>query len=123
MDVVEVEALGLGVGVGDADQLQEACAVRVVVQAEAEAVDVDRGRVGRGDDVALAVQVQLGAVEVLLLQPVVRALGVGGAEPSGTGLRGLADRVETLGGSLTVVSPSRGGTRLAAELPLGGESV
>jgi signal transduction histidine kinase len=46
--------------------------------------------------------------------------GCGGAEPSaGGGLRGLADRVEALGGSLSVSSPLTGGTRLVAELPLG----
>jgi signal transduction histidine kinase len=44
--------------------------------------------------------------------------GVGGADPArGSGLRGLADRVATLGGTLTVDSPSGGGTRLAAVLP------
>jgi signal transduction histidine kinase len=50
--------------------------------------------------------------------------GLGGADPArGTGLRGLADRVEALGGTLYVESPAGGGTRLAAELPLGGEAV
>jgi len=45
--------------------------------------------------------------------------GVGGADPAhGSGLRGLGDRVETLGGRLTVDSPPHGGTRVAAELPL-----
>ena len=45
--------------------------------------------------------------------------GVGGAVISGgTGLRGLADRVEALGGTLRVESPLGGGTRLAVELPL-----
>ena len=44
--------------------------------------------------------------------------GVGGAEPSaGSGLRGLADRVEALGGSLEVVSPAGAGTSLRAEIP------
>jgi signal transduction histidine kinase len=43
--------------------------------------------------------------------------GVGGADPGGSGLRGLADRVEALGGSLTVTSPPGGGTRVVAELP------
>jgi signal transduction histidine kinase len=48
--------------------------------------------------------------------------GVGGAEVrEGTGLRGLADRVEALGGRLTVASSEGGGTRLTAEIPLGGE--
>ena len=45
--------------------------------------------------------------------------GVGGADPSaGSGLRGLADRVEALGGRLSVESPQGSGTRLLAELPI-----
>ena len=44
--------------------------------------------------------------------------GAGGADPSrGTGLRGLADRVEALGGRLSVQSPPGEGTRLRAEIP------
>jgi signal transduction histidine kinase len=44
--------------------------------------------------------------------------GTGGANPArGTGLRGLADRVETLGGTLTVDSPPGRGTRLVAVIP------
>ena len=44
--------------------------------------------------------------------------GVGGADSEhGSGLRGLADRVEALGGKLRVWSPSGGGTRLRAEMP------
>jgi PAS domain S-box-containing protein len=45
--------------------------------------------------------------------------GVGGADAQGSGLRGLADRVEALDGRLTVESPSGAGTRLVAEIPLG----
>jgi len=46
--------------------------------------------------------------------------GIGGAGPAnGTGLRGLADRVEALGGKLTVSSPRGGGTLLRAEIPCG----
>ena len=45
--------------------------------------------------------------------------GIGGAEPSrGSGLAGLADRVEALGGALRVESRRGGGTRVVAELPL-----
>jgi signal transduction histidine kinase len=45
--------------------------------------------------------------------------GSGGADAAnGSGLRGLTDRVEALGGTLTVTSPPAGGTRLVAELPL-----
>jgi len=50
--------------------------------------------------------------------------GLGGADPArGTGLRGLVDRVEALGGTLRVESPAGRGTRLTAEIPLGGETV
>ncbi|MEV8517406.1 sensor histidine kinase [Dactylosporangium sp. NPDC051484] len=49
----------------------------------------------------------------------VRDDGVGGADPKrGTGLTGLADRVEALGGTLTLDSPTGQGTRLQAEFPL-----
>ncbi len=44
--------------------------------------------------------------------------GVGGANEEGSGLRGLADRVDALGGTLALESPPRGGTRLLARIPL-----
>ena len=45
--------------------------------------------------------------------------GVGGADAdSGSGLRGLADRVEALGGRLRVSSERGQGTTVRAELPL-----
>ena len=44
--------------------------------------------------------------------------GVGGADTErGSGLRGLADRVEALGGRLRVWTPHGGGTRVRAEIP------
>ena len=43
--------------------------------------------------------------------------GVGGADPSGSGLLGLADRVAALGGSFAVSSVAGAGTTLRAELP------
>ena len=44
--------------------------------------------------------------------------GIGGADTErGSGLRGLADRVEALGGTLRVWSPRGGGTRVCAEIP------
>jgi len=46
--------------------------------------------------------------------------GIGGAAAGhGTGLRGLTDRVEALGGTLTVSSPPGRGTTLRAEFPCG----
>jgi signal transduction histidine kinase len=45
--------------------------------------------------------------------------GVGGADPAGgSGLRGLAARVEALNGRLEIDSPPGGGTRVTAEIPL-----
>jgi signal transduction histidine kinase len=45
--------------------------------------------------------------------------GVGGADPSGTGLRGLRDRVDALDGALEIDSPPGGGTTVRVDLPLG----
>ena len=45
--------------------------------------------------------------------------GVGGAEPSGgSGLIGLTDRVEAIGGTISIASPPRGGTALSVRLPI-----
>ena len=52
----------------------------------------------------------------LVLQ--VRDDGTGGADPAGSGLRGLADRVASPGGLLTVHSPAGAGTRAVATFPL-----
>ena len=47
--------------------------------------------------------------------------GGGGADAGrGSGLRGLADRVEALGGRLVVDSPTGRGTKLLATLPADG---
>lgn len=43
--------------------------------------------------------------------------GCGGADPAGTGLRGLADRVEAAGGRLSITSTRATGTRVEAVLP------
>jgi signal transduction histidine kinase len=55
-----------------------------------------------------------------LLHVSIRDDGVGGADPfRGSGLVGLTDRVQALGGTLTVVSPPAQGTTILAELPVG----
>jgi signal transduction histidine kinase len=52
------------------------------------------------------------------LQLSVRDDGVGGADSSrGSGLTGLADRVQALGGAISVSSPTGQGTILTATLP------
>jgi hypothetical protein len=54
-----------------------------------------------------------------LLELTVTDDGVGGADPAtGSGLRGLADRAEALGGTLSVNSPAGGGTVLTLRLPM-----
>jgi signal transduction histidine kinase len=69
--------------------------------------------------VELTVEASDGHVKVLVADD-----GAGGADMArGTGLQGLADRVEALGGTLVVASPRGRGTRLAAEIPLGGEAL
>ena len=48
----------------------------------------------------------------------VRDDGVGGADPSrGTGLAGLRERVEGMGGTIDILSPTGGPTTLSVELP------
>jgi signal transduction histidine kinase len=47
--------------------------------------------------------------------------GTGGADPArGSGLVGLRDRVEALGGTIPVRSPLRSGTRVDVQIPLAG---
>jgi signal transduction histidine kinase len=55
-----------------------------------------------------------------LLQVSIRDDGLGGADPArGSGLIGLTDRVQALGGTLTVLSPPGQGTTVRVELPIG----
>jgi PAS domain S-box-containing protein len=52
----------------------------------------------------------------------VRDDGVGGADPRrGSGLTGLQDRVEALGGTIEITSPAGRGTSLVAEVPIEGD--
>jgi signal transduction histidine kinase len=54
-----------------------------------------------------------------LLHLSIRDDGIGGADPAGgSGLIGLCDRVQALGGSITVDSRSGHGTAIVVELPL-----
>lgn len=52
-----------------------------------------------------------------VLTVAVRDDGIGGADPQGGGLQGLARRVAALDGSVSVVSPLGGPTVITAELP------
>jgi signal transduction histidine kinase len=45
--------------------------------------------------------------------------GVGGADPAGgTGLVGLIDRINALGGHIAITSPRGAGTKVGVELPM-----
>jgi len=60
-----------------------------------------------------------GCVRILI-----RDDGVGGADPTrGSGLIGLVDRVEALGGELTITSPPGAGTTILACIPLNGSAI
>lgn len=53
------------------------------------------------------------------LRAVITDDGAGGADPGGSGLRGLSDRLARLGGRLRVVSPPGAGTTVTADVPIG----
>jgi signal transduction histidine kinase len=59
--------------------------------------------------------VRLGPDDRLTIQ--VQDDGVGGADPEGSGLAGLRDRVRSLDGELHLLSPQGGPTVLMVELP------
>jgi PAS domain S-box-containing protein len=68
----------------------------------------------RASTAVVEVSPRNGSVEVLVSDD-----GIGGADPGrGTGLRGLADRVSALDGTLRVESLAGAGTRIVAEIPL-----
>jgi signal transduction histidine kinase len=49
----------------------------------------------------------------------IRDNGMGGADPAGgSGIVGLRDRVEALGGHLTIESPPNSGTSVQVSLPV-----
>jgi signal transduction histidine kinase len=57
-----------------------------------------------------------------ILRLAVRDDGIGGADPArGSGLVGLSDRIEAVGGTLHVTSPPGGGTTLLIEIPVKGQ--
>jgi signal transduction histidine kinase len=57
-----------------------------------------------------------------ILQLAIRDDGIGGADPrSGSGLTGLRDRIEALGGRLDLSSPTGTGTTLLIQIPVDGQ--
>jgi len=66
---------------------------------------------------ATGASVTVGATDGVLVAEIVDD-GVGGARPTaGSGLRGLGDRMEAVGGTLSVESPPGGGTLIRAQAP------
>jgi PAS domain S-box-containing protein len=58
-----------------------------------------------------------------ILRLTIRDDGIGGTDPAlGSGLVGLSDRIEALGGTLQITSPARGGTTLLIEIAVENES-
>jgi signal transduction histidine kinase len=71
---------------------------------------------------ASVVHVELQAQQETL-RLAIRDDGVGGADPAqGSGLIGLRDRIDALGGRLEVTSPIGGGTTLLIQVPIESQS-
>jgi signal transduction histidine kinase len=86
----------------------EAAAYYVVVEAVANV-----GKYARASSATVSISCSNGTTNVMVSDD-----GVGGADPAhGSGLRGLAARVEALNGHLHVDSAPGGGTRVRAEIP------
>jgi signal transduction histidine kinase len=67
---------------------------------------------------ASVVRVQVVAGE-RVLRILIRDDGIGGADPvRGSGLVGLSDRVEALGGTIDISSPAGGGTTIRVRMPV-----
>jgi signal transduction histidine kinase len=67
---------------------------------------------------ASAVQIEL-AEDDAMVRLTVSDDGIGGADPAqGSGLIGLRDRIEAVGGTLEVTSPTAGGTTLLIKIPV-----
>jgi signal transduction histidine kinase len=85
----------------------EAAAYYVIAEAVTNA-----GKHAKADRVQVRVEARPGSIEIEIADD-----GVGGARPDGSGLHGLSDRVEALGGRLEVESEAGRGTTLRATLP------
>jgi len=91
----------------------EAAAYYVVAEALTNVV-----KYGQASSAEVSVETIDGTVTVTVTDD-----GAGGADPTqGSGLRGLADRVEALEGRLVVVSPRGRGTTVRAEIPIEGNA-
>jgi signal transduction histidine kinase len=85
----------------------EATAYFVVAEALTNAI-----KHAHADSVTISVALCDGTLRLAVLDD-----GVGGSDPSGPGLRGLADRVAAVDGRFEVMTAPRGGTCVRAEVP------
>jgi signal transduction histidine kinase len=100
----------LAVSVSSTTPAAAACAYFICAEALANVA-----KYASASQVTVSVRTDSGGIRVEVADD-----GAGGADPTGgTGLRGLSDRVETLGGTLTVDSPPGRGTRVVAVIPPG----
>jgi signal transduction histidine kinase len=98
--------------------LVEVPAERLPAQVEAAAYFVTSEALANAVKHAHASEITIAAARVNgTLRLEVSDDGVGGADPGGNGLRGLADRVEALDGRLAVESAPDAGTTIYAEIP------
>ena len=86
-----------------------------VKHADASRIEVSAHVSGRGSALGSARDSASQADRVLVVR--VDDDGCGGADASGSGLRGIADRAEAVGGRLTVVDRPAGGTSVTGKLP------
>lgn len=104
-------SLAVELDVTDDDLPDNIAAAAYFVAAELLA---NTARYAQASKVAVRVTPRAGELHVVVADD-----GVGGADAArGTGLSGLADRVEVLKGCLDVDSPPGGGTRVHALIPL-----
>ncbi|MFL5826627.1 MAG: MASE1 domain-containing protein, partial [Thermoleophilaceae bacterium] len=100
-------------------QIVELPSIRLDVAAEATAYYVVAESLANAQKHSRASAIEIRtAITPGLLHVLIGDDGIGGAEESaGTGLQGLRDRVEAIGGSFGVESSAGGGTRVAAVIP------
>jgi PAS domain S-box-containing protein len=97
----------------------EVCPDRLPAPIEATAYFVVAEALTNAAKYAHAANVAVAArVEEGTLQLAVRDDGVGGARADGSGLQGLRDRLAAIDGSLRIESADKGGTLVAAAIPL-----
>ncbi|SDS94669.1 sensor histidine kinase [Microterricola viridarii] len=102
--------LELDVADGDCPPVVESIAYFVVAEALANAVKYSQAR-----SITVRLHRQADDLHIEVLDD-----GIGGARPSaGAGLRGMAERIDVLGGSLAVASEPGRGTRIKVEVPCG----